>query len=554
MRDVFDTPLAQAVLPSVKQPAAKPQRNSAQSSRTATRMYAAARESRLTSDWSVSNGSADSELVSSLTKLRGRSRALIRDVSYAKRAQVIVVNNVIGCGIGMQAQVMTSRDVPAERLNDSIEESWCEWSEAQNCHTGGRLAFKLLERAIMAQVFAAGECFIRKHYRTFGHSKVPYALELIEAERVADEFTAPYLSAQNSNHVRMGVEVDEFYRPVAYFIRRRHPSEYRLTNFTPDMIERVPADQIIHLAVIDRWPQTRGEPWMHAVARTFNDLAGYTEAEITRARVQASTPWTIETAEDAGSFGEEQPDGSVNMDVEPGVAKRLNPGEKMNAPSPNAPNPALDPFVRYMLRELAAGTGPSYESLSRDYSQSNYSSSRLALLDDRDLWRFYQSWFICEFRHQVHREWLQAAVLARAIPGISVEQYATDPRKFEAALFKPRGWSWIDPTKEVEAYERAIKDGMTTLTDVISQTGGGQDIEDVLNTRDRELKAIRDKGLVFETSPEFYTAEVEKAKAEAKATAKAASKPPEELPDKPVEADDEPIEPAERRVFSFPRK
>ena len=27
----------------------------------------------------------------------------------------------------------------------------------------------------------------------------------------------------------------------------------------------------------------------------------------------------------------------------------------------------------------------SYESLSRDYSQSNYSSSRLAILDDRDL-------------------------------------------------------------------------------------------------------------------------------------------------------------------------
>lgn len=527
----------------------------AQPGRTASRMYSAARESRLTADWTVSNGSADSELVSSLTKLRSRSRALIRDVSYAKRAQVIVVNNVIGCGIGMQAQVMTSRDSPAERVNDAIEESWHEWCEAQNCHTGGRLAFKHLERAAMGQVFAAGECFIRKHYRPFGRSKVPYALELIEAERVADEFTAPYLSAQNTNHVRMGVEVDEFYRPVAYFIRRRHPSEYRLTNYTPDMIERVPADQIIHLAVVDRWPQTRGEPWMHAVARTFNDLAGYTEAEITRARVQAATPWTIETPEDASSFGEEQSDGTVEMDVEPGVAKRLNPGEKMNAPSPNSPNPALDPFVRYMLRELAAGTGPSYESLSRDYSQSNYSSSRLALLDDRDLWRFYQSWFICEFRHQVHREWLQAAVLARAVPGIAVEQYAIDPKKFEAVLFKPRGWSWIDPTKEVEAYKEAIKQGFTTVTDVVSQTAGGQDIEDVLTTRQRELKMMNDAGLVFETSPEFYMSDVEKAKADARNTAKAAAiaaKAAEKPPDKGDNSDSEEDPP--RRVFSFLRK
>jgi capsid protein len=61
--------------------------------------------------------SADSELVSSLTQLRTRSRALIRDVSYAKRAQVIVVNNVIGTGIGMQAQVMNSRG----EMNDARE-------------------------------------------------------------------------------------------------------------------------------------------------------------------------------------------------------------------------------------------------------------------------------------------------------------------------------------------------------------------------------------------------------------------------------------------------
>jgi lambda family phage portal protein len=525
---------------------AQPPQRQAQSGRTASRMYSAARESRLTSDWSPSNSSADSELVTSLTKLRSRSRALIRDVSYAKRAQVIVVNNVIGCGIGMQAQVMTTRGELAERINEGIEEGWREWCEADSCHTGGRLAFKHMERALMGQVFAAGEAFVRKHMRQFGRSKVPFALELIEAERLADEFSSANLIAPNGNHIRMGVEVDEFYRPVAYHIRKRHPSEIRFGGPGVDMIERVPADQIIHLALVDRWPQTRGEPWMHAVARTFNDMAGYTEAEITRARVQAATPWTIETAEDATSFGEQQEDGSIEMDVEPGVAKRLNPGEKMNAPSPSSPNPALDPFMRYMLREVAAGSGASYESLSRDYSQSNYSSSRLALLDDRDLWRFYQSWFICDFRHQVHKLWLQQAVLARTVEGISVDQYAADPRKFEAVLFKPRGWSWVDPTKEVEAYKEAVKQGFTTVTDVISATAGGLDLEDILATRERELKMMKDKGLIFETSPDFYTADVEKAKA--------ASRPPDKPDDAGKDPEEPTEEPATRRVFSFPRK
>jgi lambda family phage portal protein len=174
--------------------------------------------------------------------------------------------------------------------------------------------------------------------------------------------------------------------------------------------------------------------------------------------------------------------------------------------NPSRPNAALDPFMRYMLREVAAGTGVSYESLSRDYSQSNYSSSRLALLDDRDLWRMLQQWFLRNFRLPLHREWMQMAVLARAIMPIRVEEYGVDPRKFDAVLFKPRGWSWVDPTKEVEAYKEAIKAGFTTVSDVIAQTGGGQDVEDVITTRTRELALFKQAALVFDTSPEVYVA------------------------------------------------
>jgi hypothetical protein len=54
----------------------------------------------------------------------------------------------------------------------------------------------------------------------------------------------------------------------------------------------------------------------------------------------------------------------------------------MDFVNPNRPNSTLDPFMRFLLREIAAGVGVSYESLSRDYSQSNYfKSSRL--IDDR---------------------------------------------------------------------------------------------------------------------------------------------------------------------------
>lgn len=500
----------------------------------AQRMYAAAKSSRLTAGWAPSNSSADSELVSSLTTLRSRSRSLVRDAGYAKRAKVLVVNNVIGNGIGLQAQVKTNAGKLNARINSDFESAWKEWSKADSCHTGGRLAFMNLERALMAQVFEAGEVFVRKHYRPFGRSSVPFALELIEAERLADEYMSAYVSPVSGNDVRMGVEVDQFYRPVAYFIRERHPSEFRFAGGQIDRIERVPADQIIHLAVVDRWPQTRGEPWMHTAIRTMDNVHGYTDAEIIRARTQACSVGAIETADDGAGFGESKSDGTIEMEVEPGVYKRLNPGERLNAQSPTSPNPQLDPFIRYMLREIAAGTGPSYESLSRDYSQSNYSSSRLALLDDKDLWRFYQAWFICDFRQQVHSEWLRQAVFARAIESISVEQYALDPGKFEVVRYKPRGWSWVDPTKEVQAFKEAVKCGFTTVTDVIAATAGGADIEDVIDGRARELELMREKELVFETSPEFY--------------AKPAQQEPEPPPDDESEEESDSAPPRAGRV------
>ena len=490
------------------------------------RIYQAARSSRLTSGWATSTTSADSELSASLTALRNRSRALVRDAAYAKRAKVVVQNNVIGAGIGMQGQVMSSRDTLREDVNTAIEEAWRDWSCSEYCHTGGTLHFCDLERALMGQVFDAGEVFVRKHYRPFGGGEIPFALEMIEAERIADEFSYPPSAAAGAI-IKMGIEVDIYGRPLAYWLRQRHPGELRVLPGEADKLERVPAEQILHLRLVDRWPQTRGEPWLHAVARKLNDMDGYSEAEIVAARGSANYLNTIETAEGehplATPVDPSNPGGEQEVITEPGMTLRLAVGEKMNFNNPSRPNTALDPFMRYMLREVAAGTGVSYESLSRDYSQSNYSSSRLALLDDRDLWRMLQQWFLRNFRLPLHKEWLRSAVLARAVAPVRVEEYAVDPKKFEAVLFKPRGWSWIDPTKEVEAYKEAIKAGFTTVTDVIAQTGGGQDIEDVLQQRDRELKLMDDLDLEFDTSPSVYVEEE-------KAAPAAAPEPPK--PDK----------------------
>ena len=473
------------------------------------RMYHAAKSSRLTSGWAPGSTSADSEIATSLSNLRNRSRALVRDASYPKRAKTVVVNNVIGNGIPFQAQVYTRDQSLNTRINDSIEAAWEKWARADSCHTGGALHMCDIERLAMGEIFEAGEVFIRKHYRKFGNSNVPLALEIIEPERLADELQFPgaFGPLPNGHTVRMGVEVDAFDRPAAYYLHERHPGHVHADYGRGDRIERVPADQMFHLRVIDRWPQTRGVPWMHAVMRKVNDMDGLTEAEIVGARASANIFATVETDDgNAGTLLTNQPGDTSNppalppeMPIESGEVRRLGVGEKLNLHSPNRPNAALDPFMRMMLREFAAGINVSYESVSRDYSQSNYSSSRLSLLDDRDMWRVIQGWWLRAFRVPLHQAWLNQAVLAGAVNRVSIESYALDADKYTAAMFKPRGWSWVDPTKEVDAYIRAVRAGFMTVADVIALTGGGQDLEDTLQQRVRELEMMDDAGLVFDT-------------------------------------------------------
>jgi lambda family phage portal protein len=466
--------------------------------KSGARMYAAARPSRLTANWGTSVSSADTELFGSLPSLRSRSRALVRDAGYAKRAKRLVQNNVIGTGIGMQAQVSTTRGNLAQNINDAIEREWNKWSRADSCHTGGELHFADLERLAMGQVFEAGEVLIRKHYQAAGESKVPLSLELVESELLADDIHLP--APKNAGaEIRMGVEVDGFGRPLGYWLRRRHPGELRFDTVAPSQIFYVPAEQIIHLRIIDRWPQTRGEPWLHAVAKKLNDMDGYTEAEIVAARGAASYMGFIEVDQLDAPAGEQQADGTEQLELSPGMIGKLGPGEKFQAYAPNRPNSALDAFLRYMLREVSAGLSVSYASLSADYSETNYSSSRLALLDDRDAWRTLQQWFIRAFREPLHREWLDQAVLSGAIPEISLQQYGANAEKFQAVSFKPRGWSWVDPTKEVEAYKEAIRAGLTSTSRVIAATADGADLEDIIADRRREKALLEAADIVLDT-------------------------------------------------------
>jgi len=463
------------------------------------RMYAGAEFNRLQSDWSVLNTSADSEIITSLRTLRARSRQLLRDNEYAKRAVQLIVNNVIGTGIGMQGQVQSAGGKLQGRINDLIEETWGEWTDKDTCDPAGKLFFTDQERLIVGSLVENGEVLVRKIRQPFGRGKIPYATELIEADRLVDQWSVA--RAENGNVIRMGVEQDKWGRPVAYWLYPTHPGDYQFSAFVESALIRVPASDIIHLFIPERIGQTRGVPWFYATLKRLRNMQGYEEAEIVAARAAASIVGIIQS-EDGVTPDTDELSGETRqaptLTMEPGTFQQLAPGETFTGFNPSRANAGMDAFMRYMLRAFAIGVGVSYAGVSGDYSQSNYSASRLALLDDRDLWRVLQGWFIRNYRREIHREWLDAAVLCGEL---NFPDFYSNPKKYNKVRFRPRGWSWIDPTKEVLAYKAAVRAGFMTNTDVISQTSEHADAEDVFKERRRELDMMAELGLVFDTDP-----------------------------------------------------
>lgn len=457
------------------------------------RGYDGASRGRLTSDWFPGSMSADMEINSSLTILRNRSRDMVRNNPYAVNAQRIVRNNVVGVGIGFQSQIKDDKGQLINDLNTEIEEKFRYWCRKQNCHTAGLLSLNEICQVIMNECFEAGEIIIRKVYKAFGDSYVPYALEVIEADRLAEQYSRPVDSSGRS--VRMGVERDQWGRPTAYYFHRTHPGDLIFGGGISEMdLVRVPAKEIFHLYIMERFPQTRGIPWMHSAIRRLRDTGGYTEAEIVAARASANIAGFIRS--EASDEAPEDKEGEV-FQIKPGAFLHLAPGEDVTPFTPNRQTAAIEPFMRFMIREIAAGIGVSYESLSRDYSQSNYSSSRLSLLDDRVVWRILQGWLISNFLQRVFKDWMDMAVLSGEL---KLPNYEQDPRRYCQIRFRPPGWSWIDPTKEVQAYKEAVKAGFMTVGDVIAQTGQGSDFEDTMKARRSELDLMDSMNLSFDTN------------------------------------------------------
>lgn len=469
--------------------------------RRVMRSYAGAESNRLTNHSKPKNQSANSELAGPFgaDSLRAWSRKLVRDNAYAWGVVDAIVSSVVENGIRAQSTLESDEGFDVEGINWTRDETWDEWCEV--CDLNGQFTFAEIQRLAQREMVEAGEVLIHfvktpsKTYRGITRP-VPLALELIEADRLATDYDT-YKHHKTDNRIVRGIELDDLGKPVAYHIYPQHPND--VSSPIRNEPKRILAADIQHLFRRDRIGQTRGVSWFAPVLSWLRDLGVYVDNELQASAVAACFSVFVRTdGTPAGLNGLEGGDTSDSNGnryefIEPGQIMYGNKDEGVDVINTTRPNSGAQPWIELMLRGIAVGTGLSYEVVARDYSKTNYSSSRTSQLEDRRRFRCWQRYLVNHLCQPTWDRFYEAAATAGLKDFPTATELLNNRRKVAPVEWQTPEWEWVDPTSEQAASQASIEANQSTYA---TECGSrGRNWKSVAYQRAKEQALFRKLGL-----------------------------------------------------------
>ena len=400
---------------------------------------------------------ANAETRGQLGPLRDGSRDFMRNNPWAARGKQAISHNVVGSGILPHAEGGT------ETARETAETLLVEHFDSVAVDADGRADLYGLQMAILSAVVESGEVLVRRRRRRVEDGlPLPFQLQVLEPDFLDSHRDGPL---SGGGRIVQGVEFDAIGRRAAYWLFPEHPGGISAGMVTGMTSRRVPAGDVAHIYRMDRPGQVRGVPWLAPVMLRLRDFADYEDAQLMRQKIAACFAaferdvdgGGAATSPLTGAAGGNDP--AVQEHLEPGLIQKLGPGRTIEFANP----PSVDGFRDYsatQLRAIATGLGITYEALSGDLSNVNFSSARMGWLEMQrnvDVWRWHL--LAPQFLAPLERWFLEAG-------------------RVSGRLTQPVGLRWtaprremIDPTREVPANRDAVRSGQKTPSDLVRESG-----------------------------------------------------------------------------------
>ncbi len=443
----------------------------------APRSWAAASPS-VVKDWISESTSINQDLREQSAALRARARDLEQNNDYAHKYLNLVEIGVLGDnGISLQCRARTTRNRLDDRVNRLVEREFDKWGR-RDCTLDGRLNWSEIQKLAIRSVARDGEILFRL-VRGGGLKLVAYDASWLDNELNQD-------AKNGQNQIIQGIEIGAMGEPVAYHLTKGDPIDNKVGLFgvvdrRRKEYERVPARDMIHLFQTQRPNQVRGASWMAPAMIHLLMLHRYERAEMLAAEFAAKkvgyykTPtgdW-LEGDADAKDYGLPEAINGLGM-------TELPEGVDMALLDPNHPVQAYAEYVASCLRGIASALGVTYHALSGDLTGVSFSSIRSGTIEERDRWRATQQWMIHKFHQKIFEAWLDENL--ERLPGLSIN----DKDRVAECNWQTRGWTWVDPVKDMQSQQMQYQMGVCSLSDIASSQG--RDLEEVFDQRQKETE------------------------------------------------------------------
>jgi len=418
------------------------------------RKFAAAQYSDLLSRWQSQAVAIDKDIEQGGKALRTRARNAAKNNSYARKYLDILRTQVVGDkGVRLQCRALNRNSQPDMAANEKIELEWADFSRAYHCDFSGRMSLIEMQAMLISSLARDGEVLVRVHQKFQNAHRL--AVQFLDVDLLDEQHNE---TLKNGNKVRMGVEQNKAGLPVAYWLTdSSSPRKKR---------QRVSASEILHIYRQEFANQSRGFSWMSSALLQMHHLDSFDEAAIVAARMGAANPGFFTSHLDAdGGLGMDgsNSDGDLIMELSAGNMRRLPPGVDFKKFDIKYPDAMVAEFKKSCQKSLASGLNISFNALASDPESTSYATLRQFALDDRDYFRTLQRLVIDRFLEPLYITWLQLNV-GRIL---NSDAYS----KMTRIRWQPRGWSWIDPTKDAVGIEKRLAAGLTAPSIVAAEMG-----------------------------------------------------------------------------------
>lgn len=426
----------------------------------AARSYDAAMSGPRRQGFAGRGTSANAEIGGALRTLRDRARSMVRNTAHGHAIVDVMVRHVVGAGI---TPTWNTGSDAADRRIGLLYEEW-----TTRCDIEGELDFYAMQALWVRSMVEGGEALCRFVDRPYAEDpRTPLRLQLLEGDHIDGSRDGTTINGAIGNErTRLGIALGDWSERRAYWLFDNHPGEqvysWTAAGYTS---RRVPRDQVVHLYRPMRIGQIRGVTWLAPVLMSAKDLAELMQNTLVKTGVEAAFagfiidqgggPVNMGAAVSASSTDNEQ-----EMMPEPGMLMRLK-GQDIKFAEPKT-STQFESISIATLQAMAAGTGHTYDQITGDLRQANYSSLRAGKIEHRRLVEQVQWHDVIPRLNRITACFIDRCILAGTLRP-RADGYPHD--------WVPPANEPIDPLKDLEADIAAVRAGRMAPQEFITQWG-----------------------------------------------------------------------------------